>query len=303
MFLNTSTAAGGSAGDGTADGDGNDELQPPSSTISTPFAVGIRSARLTGPGVADYLIFDTEDANNPDIIRPAIGESNAEELDSSSEDLPSGTYDALELEIVFYEAAITAHDGTADHVRRLRVYFVDNYEETLPASSRTVLKNDLLISDDTSDFDPPSAGIYNKNTDPTTTARELKWIHRDDGDLCTSATRATCVGTFAVYQGNPTQFSGYPTVSLPLKDKDGNDTTLEITSDTDANFVLNIELGIDAFFFFDDTDASDNDFSFLESASNDGKIERACNPSNCSENDTADFWSRPPTFTVKVTGQ
>lgn len=297
-FLNI-TLAGNTTGDldGSANVDWDDELRTPGGV--SPIAIGIKSAKLTGgAGVADYVIID-RDVNDPLILRPPTGETNSQIFETNSDDLPTGTYTALELEIVFYEAAITVHDGADPHVRRLRVYFVDGYIEKLPVDNRTVMKGDLLIGSD--DFTPPVPGVYDQASDGAAgmTGKEMRWIHRDDGALCADENRATCIIDFPIYQGDPGQFpAAYPLVTKVL------DEPIVVDSDTDKNFIVTLEIGIQNLFFFDDAETdtvNPLDFHFPDAVSDDGKIEAACVPIDCSDDDTADFWLGEPEFTATVT--
>jgi hypothetical protein len=291
----SSTEPAGNSGDDSGDGWTDNHSTP------TGFAMAIQSAKLTGQGVS-FTIFDKgADTADALFIRLYNSPTKITIPPDNDHDLGTGTYDTLELKVVFFEAAIEAVDATASHLRRLRTYFQD-YREPLATNSQMVTTHDQLISD--SDMTVPAE----TNADPTALGdggRDLRWINPDNGKRCSA--RTDCDDSGNPYQVDMTPFpNGYPTVTISIPD-------IVVEADTDANFIVTLTAKIQNLFFYD-SDGNDGDtthFDYLRDilvapASKDGKIKAACTdaPTCTSGPDgTADFGIGPPNFSVEVASQ
>jgi hypothetical protein len=265
------------------------------------FAIGIQSAILTGADGSSFTIFDQgTDPNNALFER--FYETPATIRMGSNSDIGNGTYDTLELKLVYYEADVNVFDDTGtQNTRRLRVYF-QNYKENLSINSQTVSPFDQLIS--SSNFtNLPTSGTGSE-LGSTGQNQDLNWIDPANGSLC--PTRNACNGGIP-YQVPTTVFPSYPVVKIDLGSND-----IVVNSDTDTTFNLTLTFNVGGLFFYDNTD-TDTNFNYLlppppaSPSSYDGKIEAACTLSNCSSGSgnkqEADFWIGPPQFSVDVTSQ
>jgi hypothetical protein len=280
-------------------GDGNTDNWTDLTSNPTGFAIGIQSAILTGSDGSSFTIFDQGTDPNKALFERFYETPTTIRMGSNS-DISNGTYDTLELKLVYYEADVNVYnDSGTPNPRRLRVYFQD-YNEKLIANSPAVSPFDQLIS--SSNFtDVPTTGT---GSELGSTGQNLMWIDPANGDLC--PTRNTCNGGIP-YQVPTTVFPEYPVVKIDLG---GND--IVVNSDTDTTFNLTLTFNVGGLFFYDNTDA-DTNFNFLlplppaSPSSYDGKIEAACTLSNCSSGSgnkqEADFWIGPPQFSVDVTSQ
>jgi len=285
-----------------------------SNLTPTGFAIGLQSAKLTccqpsntSGSPASFTIFDQE-TGAPLFTR--LYNSPTKVTISSKSDIANGTYDQLELQVVYYEAAIQAMDNTGQpHTRRLRSYF-QNYNEPLitsatNAADTAVSPFDQLLS--YLDFTVPTS---NSPTDVgTSDGTDLRWINQSDGGPCFPRTSCTDTSNTsnAPYQGNSGLFAGYPTVTIPIPA--GQEITVD--SNTDAAFVVNFTAGVQNLFFYDETDSSAPNttafnYQYLSTPalSKDGTIQKACSTADCGTNPkTADFWIGPPTYSLFVTSQ
>jgi hypothetical protein len=257
-------------GDGAGDTWGDEFLTPDDAR----FAIGLQSASLKGSSVSHTIFEQDLTVDAPVIVRPAT----SADIPTNGEELEIDTYDTLELEVLFYEAAIVVPNGASSEIRRLRVYMTD-YTETLQGTDTVPEQFDLMMSADP--FDPADSN----------TGTDMRWIERADGTLCDEPIRSDCID---VYQASSSQFSdySYPTVALPLP------SDIEVTSDTDQQFIVKLNLGINNLFFFDDIE--DNSvFDYLNP--DDGSLEEACGDADCSTGaGEADFWIGPPSFDLDI---
>jgi len=287
------TQAAAKNGDPSTDGWTNSFLTP------TGFAMGIQSAKLTNSSDSSvsFTIFDQ--GTGPPLFTRLYNSPTKVTIASQS-DIRSGTYDQVELQVVFYEADIqVADDMNTLHPRRLRYYFSDATDPLINQTNQAVNAGDLLLSNN--DFtDLPTNG------DPSavgTTGTDLRWINQTDGSLCTP--RSSCSGNAnAPYQGDTSFlagiFSGYPTVTIPI-------SAITVDSSTDATFAAVVVANAENLFFYNNTD-SNAPFNYLSSSSSDGKIDQPCAHQypNCSDTDnpgSADFWIGPPAYLSTVTNQ
>jgi hypothetical protein len=280
-------------------GDGNTDNWTDETSNPVGFAIGIQSAILTGSDGSSFTIFDQgSDPNNALFER--FYESPATIRMGSNSDIGNGTYDTLELKLVYYEADVNVYDTSATpNPRRLRVYFQD-YNEKLTSNNQAVSPFDQLLS--SSNFTTlPTTGT---GSELGAGAQDLNWIHPADGSPC--PTRSACNGGVP-YQVPTTVFPGYPVVKIDL-----GSNNIVVDSSTDSTFNLTLTFNVGGLFFYDNTD-SDTNFNYLvplppaSPSSYDGKIEAACTLSNCSSGSgnkqEADFWIGPPQFSVDVTSQ
>ncbi|MEW6324330.1 MAG: hypothetical protein AB1515_02980 [Nitrospirota bacterium] len=294
------------SGDGGTDGwpdTTSDNTSLATNVLLKGFAMGLKSAKLTGPNGESFTLFTVDDTDPctsaPCFIR--LHEGLERNISVNGDDLGDGTYDTLVLEVLFYEAAVDVYSVNTANTRRFRVYLAD-FTETLPATDLSVQAQDLLMSDD--DFTVPGSGDDPVGGDGT----DLQWIDPTDGSLC--AVRNTC-NAGAPYQVSASQFAGYTDGIVNL----GLDQEIVVDSDTDANFTIELTAGTNGLFFYDETDgatANENArFNLLsplgadpentDGESKDGKIEDACDPTDClGAEQTADFWFGAPGLTVTV---
>jgi len=255
------------------------------------FAMGIQNAKLTSSTTADsFTIFD-QGLGDPLFTR--LYNSPTKVTFTSKDNISQGTYDRLELQVVFYEAAIQTRDSQNLHTRRLRYYLSD---ATDPLIKQAVTAHDLLLSED--DFTVPAS---NDPTDVGTDGTALEWIDQTNGGFCTP--RSSCTNNDP-YQGNTSFLAGifnnYPTLTIPI-------SSFTVDSSTNASFVVNLAFGIGGLFFYDDTDYN-GQFDSLSTTSPDGKIDQPCLDSypTCSTDDnpgSADFWIGPPLISSTVISQ
>jgi hypothetical protein len=300
MFSQTDPAANN--GDGSSD-NWTDSKQTP-----TGFAMGIQSAKLTGSDGSSFTLFDEGVNSNkmPSALFTRLYNSPTKVVIDSENNVKNGTYDTLELQLVYYETEVGAYQDVVLHPRRLRTYLQDYYETLI---SKTVTAYDLLIGNGSpTDFTVPTSG---DPSDVGTTGIILNWINPTVGSLC--PTRSTCNGG-APYQVPTTVFPD-STVKINLGGQN-----IVVDSNTNANFIITLTAQIQNLFFYDETDTIapyNTIFNFLSPLpttsppnppeSYDGKIQDACSPSDCSGGGTnkqqADFWMGPPQFGVTVTSQ
>jgi hypothetical protein len=302
MFSQTDPAANN--GDGSSD-NWTDYRQTP-----TGFAMGIQSAKLTGSDGSSFTLFDegVNGNNIPDALFTRLYNSPTKVVIDSESDIKNGTYDTLELTLVYYETEVDAYQDTVLHPRRLRTYLQD-YNETL-IGGKAVTAYDMLIGNGMpTDFTVPTSG---NPSDVGSTGTDLTWINPANGNRC--AQRSACVNGGNPYQVPSTVFPN-PTVKIDLGGQN-----IVVDSNTDANFIITLTAQIQNLFFYDETDTISpytTIFNYLSSLpttsppnsseSYDGKIQDACSPSDCSGGSTnklqADFWMGPPQFDVTVTSQ
>lgn len=290
MFSLTDPAA--TNGDGSSDNWTDSKLTP------TGFAMGIQSATLTGSDGSSFTIFDKGDTNNlPDALFTRLYNSPTKVNIASNTDIKNGTYDTLELQLVYYEADVNVYQNSVSQTRQFRTYLQD-YVERLTSSSQTVSAYDQLVSN--SAFIVPISG----NPGDVGSGTVLTWIDPANGSRC--AQRSDCITG-----GNPYQV---PTTVFP-------DSTLKVNlsgqnivvdSSTNANFIITLTAQIQNLFFYDETDTISPDntlFNYLSdpAVSKDGKIQYACTLSDCSgggaNKQQADFWIGPPQFHASVTSR
>jgi len=280
-------------------GDGNTDNWTDLTSNPTGFAIGIQSAILTGADGSSFTIFDQGTDPNKAIFERFYASPATIRMGANS-DIGNGTYDTLELQLVYYEADVNVFDDSAtQNTRRLRVYFQD-YNEKLIANSPAVSPFDQLLSS-TNFTDVPTSGT---GSEVGSTGRDLNWINPANGSLCPS--RNTCNGGVP-YQVPTTVFPAYPVVKIDL-----GSNQIVVDSSTDTTFNLTLTFNVGGLFFYDNTD-SDTNFNYLlglppaSPSSFDGKIEAACTLSNCSSGtgnkQQADFWIGPPQFSIDVTSQ
>ncbi len=287
QFNSTEPAA--SNGDTNSDGWTDANLTP------TGFAMAIQSAKLTNSTTTDTAMIFDQGADTTQALFTRLYNSPTKVQIQSKSDIPNGTYDQLELQVVFYEAAIQVADNTTTHIRRLRTYFQDSTDGLI---GKAVKAFDLLIGNGSpTDFTVPISG------DPTEVGgngQDLNWINPTDGSIRCD-TRANCEVAGNPYQVPTTVFPGGATVTIPLP-------TIVVDSSTDTTFVITLTAKIQNLFFYD-SDGSDGNiaqFNYLSdiTVSKDGKIKAACIPSDCSGAvKAADFWIGPPNFTLTVESQ
>jgi len=102
----------GATGDDTTDDDSWTDTNPLTTTPG--FAMAIQSAKLTGPDVS-HTIFD-RGADTADALFVRLYNSPTVVIlpPDNNDDLGPGTYDTLELKVVFYETAIAVADASLE---------------------------------------------------------------------------------------------------------------------------------------------------------------------------------------------
>jgi hypothetical protein len=277
-----------------SDGWTNTNLTP------TGYAVGLQSAKLTNSSTADsFTIFD-QGTGAPLFTR--LYNSPTRITVASQNDISNGTYDQLELQVIYYEADIAAVDASDQtHIRRLRSYFQDTNEPLITSANNTVFSFDMLLSN--VDMTVPTSSNPN---DIGSGGTNLQWINQNNGSPCTP--RSSCTNnTNTPYQGNSGLFAGYPTVTISFPP--GQEITVD--SSTNSTFIVNVTAGVQNLFFYDETSSPSNNvfnYQYLNNpaSSKDGTIQAACtNTLDCanSAQKTADFWIGPPLFSLSVKSQ
>jgi len=293
--------ASGSSNPAANNGDGNTDNWADNNLTPTGFAMGIQSATLTGSDGSSFTIFDqgVDGGSMPNALFTRFYNSPTTVNFGYKTDIDNGTYDTLELQLVYYENEVDAYQDATLHPRRMRTYLQDYFETLI---GKTVTAYDMLIGNGSpTDFTVPTSGDY---TDVGSTGQDLSWIDPVDGSRC--AQRSDCLDGGIPYQVPTTVFPS-ATVKIPLTGQE-----IVVDSDTDANFVITLTAQIEDLFFYDETDAGAPEnalFNYLSDSSSslDGKIQDACTTSDCSggggNKQQADFWIGPPQFKASVMGQ
>ncbi|HET6370795.1 MAG TPA: hypothetical protein VFG95_06335 [Nitrospiria bacterium] len=147
-------------------GDGQNGDWPDRYLTPTTFAIGFKGATLlqttSTVNPVNYTLFDKSGDNGPLVVY--LDSKSPQIIFDVFDPIPSGTYDTLQLDVVFYEMIIPAFNGqpgdTDAHCRRIRLYLADsNYPNTLGGNPISALDILFAISDNGFDFnwiDPQS---------------------------------------------------------------------------------------------------------------------------------------------------
>jgi hypothetical protein len=281
-------------------GDGKNSDWPDQYLTPTTFAIGFKSATLLQPTTTvnpiNFTIFDQNTPNNPLVIY--LDSAASQTVWDSSSHLPKGTYDTIQLDVVFYEMIIPVFNGnTGDlnpHCRRVRLYLADSTDPNT-LGGKPISHLDILLASNDYGF------LFN-------------WIDPQSG--LPAPTRPS-----APYQ--------LPTNQLPANTSTTpNIVTLALSSPIDSSgdnkeFDITLTFDVSDDFFYDETDtgtgnpnAADPNFSqnfnYLAprplpnitiqpsaGVTRDGSLKNACTNINICT-DSADFWPGLPSITANA---
>lgn len=265
-----------------AEGDDPIDLYPDRNLTPSSFTIALTSFRLfeatdpndTNASVRSYTVFD-RDPSDP--IEISLTSDQTIEVEESTRDPRSGTYNRIEYGIRYFEMSIPVCEANDDcENSRVRFYLSS---EPDPILNFTPAAGDMIISG-------------------SPTGDDFSWISTDVGlPLSLGLFPITGARPVDAHQVPSNVFPGgvmNPIISQTLS------TPLEVDSSPEEAFVFTLGFDLSGLFFFDNTDEGTidtaADFHFnarIEdlNESRDGKLQRECTDANTCR---ADFWPAPP---------
>jgi hypothetical protein len=288
------TAQVGVEGVGIGDGESGD--WPDRYLTPTTFAIGFKGATLVQPtstvNPVNYTI--PIGPSIPQVIY--LDSSSAQTISESSSHLPKGTYDSIQLDVVFYEMIIPVFNGNSGdtdvHCRRFRLYLADSTDPNT-LGGKPISSLDILFGTNDNGF------LFN-------------WIDAQSGLPAPNRPSTPFQLPQRQLPGNTATTPNIVTLTLsPAIESAGDNKEFDITLSYD---VVNS-------FFYDETDidsgnpnATDTlfsqNFNYLAprplpnitvsppaGVSRDGSLKNACtNTTTCTN--SADFWPGLPGITA-----